>query len=90
MILSHTDKVVDRGYHRELLSSGAYVVYDQGIHPEETARLVRWMVSDVRGPAPARHRRRPAVAVVGAAAPRAWPPSAPTWSGWPTSSARPS
>ena len=50
MILSHTDKVADRGYHRELLSSGAYAVYDQGIRdPEGTARLVRWMVSDGHG-----------------------------------------
>jgi phosphotriesterase-related protein len=47
VILSHTDKVVDRGYHRELLAAGAYVVYDQGIRsPEGTARLVRWMVED--------------------------------------------
>ena len=47
VILSHTDKVVDRGYHRELLATGAYVVYDQGIRsPEDTARLVRWMVED--------------------------------------------
>ena len=47
VILSHTDKVVDRGYHRELLASGAYVVYDQGLRtPEGTARLVRWMVED--------------------------------------------
>jgi 5-phospho-D-xylono-1,4-lactonase len=47
VILSHTDKVVDRGYHRELLSTGAYVVYDQGIRsPESTARLVGWMVED--------------------------------------------
>jgi 5-phospho-D-xylono-1,4-lactonase len=47
VILSHTDKVVDRGYHRELLATGAYVVYDQGIRsPEDTARLVRWMVAD--------------------------------------------
>ena len=47
VILSHTDKVVDRGYHRELLATGAYVVYDQGIRsPEGTARLVRWMVED--------------------------------------------
>ena len=50
VILSHTDKVADRGYHRELLSSGAYAVYDQGIRdPEGTARLVRWMVSDGHG-----------------------------------------
>ena len=27
--LSHVDKVVDRGYHRELLSTGASAVYDQ-------------------------------------------------------------
>jgi 5-phospho-D-xylono-1,4-lactonase len=47
VILSHTDKVVDRGYHRELLATGAYVVYDQGIRsPDGTARLVRWMVED--------------------------------------------
>jgi predicted metal-dependent phosphotriesterase family hydrolase len=47
VILSHTDKVVDRGYHRELLASGAYVVYDQGIRsPEATARLVGWLVED--------------------------------------------
>ena len=47
VILSHTDKVVDRGYHRELLSRGAWVVYDQGIRTQDdTARLVRWMVED--------------------------------------------
>jgi 5-phospho-D-xylono-1,4-lactonase len=50
VILSHTDKVVDRGYHRELLGAGAYLVYDQGIRsPEDTARLVRWMVADGHG-----------------------------------------
>ena len=27
--LSHVDKVQDRGYHRELLATGAFVVYDQ-------------------------------------------------------------
>jgi len=47
VILSHTDKVADRGYHRELLATGAYVVYDQGLRtPDDTARLVRWMVED--------------------------------------------
>jgi 5-phospho-D-xylono-1,4-lactonase len=47
VVLSHTDKVADRGYHRELLASGAYVVYDQGLRtPEATARLVGWMVED--------------------------------------------
>jgi 5-phospho-D-xylono-1,4-lactonase len=49
VILSHTDKVPDRGYHRELLAGGAWVVYDQGLRsPETTARLVRWMVEDGR------------------------------------------
>ena len=28
--LSHTDKVVDRGYHREIVATGAFVEYDQG------------------------------------------------------------
>jgi 5-phospho-D-xylono-1,4-lactonase len=47
VILSHTDKVVDRGYHRELLATGANLVYDQGLRtPEGTARLVGWMVAD--------------------------------------------
>ena len=47
VVLSHTDKVADRGYHRELLASGACVVYDQGLRsPEQTARLVRWAVED--------------------------------------------
>jgi 5-phospho-D-xylono-1,4-lactonase len=50
VILSHTDKVVDRGYHRELLAAGAWLVYDQGLRdPEGTARLVRWMVEDGHG-----------------------------------------
>ena len=50
VILSHTDKVVDRSYHRELLAAGAHVVYDQGLRsPEGTARLVRWMVEDGYG-----------------------------------------
>ena len=47
VLLSHTDKVVDRGYHRELLAGGAWLVYDQGLRtPEDTARLVGWMVED--------------------------------------------
>jgi 5-phospho-D-xylono-1,4-lactonase len=47
VLLSHTDKVADRGYHRELLAAGAYLVYDQGLRtPETTARLVGWAVED--------------------------------------------
>lgn len=48
--LSHVDKVVDRGYHRELLSSGAFAVYDQafrwGDRDNGTIRLIEWAVAD--------------------------------------------
>jgi 5-phospho-D-xylono-1,4-lactonase len=50
VILSHIDKVVDRGYHRELLSSGAFAAYDQsfrwGDRPNGTLRLLTWMAED--------------------------------------------
>lgn len=48
--LSHVDKVVDRGYHRELLSSGAFAVYDQafrwGDRQNGTLQLLEWAVAD--------------------------------------------
>jgi phosphotriesterase-related protein len=48
--LSHVDKVVDRGYHREIVSSGAFVEYDQawrwGDAANGSATLLRWMVED--------------------------------------------
>lgn len=49
--LSHTDRVADRGYHRELLGTGVNVEYDQGFRwkPAEenrTLALVRWMLED--------------------------------------------
>jgi 5-phospho-D-xylono-1,4-lactonase len=48
--LSHVDKVVDRGYHRELLSSGAFAEYDQsfrwGDQPNGTVQLLDWMTDD--------------------------------------------
>jgi 5-phospho-D-xylono-1,4-lactonase len=48
--LSHVDKVVDRGYHRELFSTGAFAVYDQsfrwGDEDNGTLRLVEWAVAD--------------------------------------------
>jgi 5-phospho-D-xylono-1,4-lactonase len=48
--LSHVDKVVDRGYHRELLSSGAFAVYDQafrwGDRDNGTIQLIEWAVAD--------------------------------------------
>jgi phosphotriesterase-related protein len=48
--LSHVDKVVDREYHRDLLSSGAFAVYDQafrwGDADNGTLRLLEWAVAD--------------------------------------------
>ena len=48
--LSHVDKIVDRGYHRELLSSGAFAEYDQsfrwGDGPNGTVQLLGWMLED--------------------------------------------
>lgn len=49
VILSHTDKVVDAGYHREILSTGAFLEYDQsfrGDGPDGTLALVQTMVAD--------------------------------------------
>lgn len=51
--LSHVDKVVDRGYHRELLGTGALAEYDQsfrwGARPNGTVRLIAWMAEDGLG-----------------------------------------
>jgi len=49
--LSHTDKVVDRGYHREILASGVFVEYDQAFRwPSDgdngTLTLLGWMLED--------------------------------------------
>ena len=48
--LSHVDKVVDRGYHRELLATGAFGEYDQsfrwGDAPNGTLTLLSWMLED--------------------------------------------
>jgi 5-phospho-D-xylono-1,4-lactonase len=50
VVLSHVDKVVDRGYHRELLGTGAFGEYDQsfrwGDGPNGTLRLLEWAVED--------------------------------------------
>lgn len=45
LLLSHVDKVPDRGYHRELAAAGAWLLYDQAVRQHaqrrpETARLV--------------------------------------------------
>jgi predicted metal-dependent phosphotriesterase family hydrolase len=52
--LSHTDKVVDRGYHREMLASGASVEYDQAFRwgpdvDNGTLALLAWMIEDGYG-----------------------------------------
>ena len=48
--VSHVDKVVDRGYHREILATGAHAEYDQSFRwadaPNGTVALIRWMASD--------------------------------------------
>ena len=48
--LSHVDKVVDRGYHRDLFAAGAFAVYDQafrwGDRPNGTLQLLEWAAED--------------------------------------------
>ena len=48
--LSHVDKVVDRGYHRDLFATGAFGVYDQafrwGDRENGTLQLLEWAVAD--------------------------------------------
>jgi predicted metal-dependent phosphotriesterase family hydrolase len=48
--LGHVDKIVDRGYHRELLATGAFVEYDQsfrwGDRPNGTLQLIAWLTED--------------------------------------------
>lgn len=50
VVLSHVDRVVDRGYHREVLASGAFAEYDGsfrwGDRPNGTLQLLRWMAED--------------------------------------------
>lgn len=48
--LSHVDKVVDRGYHREVFATGSRVVYDQafrwGDRANGTLQLLEWAAED--------------------------------------------
>ncbi|MFP3880796.1 MAG: phosphotriesterase [Actinomycetota bacterium] len=45
--LSHTDKVSDPGYHVDMLETGVFLCYDQGLRePETTLRLVAQMIED--------------------------------------------
>jgi phosphotriesterase-related protein len=42
--LSHTDKIADPGYHRDMLEAGVFLCYDQGLRRhEQTVGLVREM-----------------------------------------------
>lgn len=48
VVLSHTDKVPDRSYHRELLASGVNLVYDQALRqPPEERRGTAWLVAEM-------------------------------------------
>ena len=53
IVLSHTDKVVDAGYHREILDTGAYLEYDQsfrwGDAPNGTLTLLDAVFADGLG-----------------------------------------
>lgn len=45
VVLSHTDKVPDPGYHRAMLESGVFLCYDQGIRePAVTIELIEKML----------------------------------------------
>ena len=50
IVLSHVDKVVDRGYQRELLRSGAFGEYDQSFRwggaPNGTLQVLAWAAED--------------------------------------------
>jgi phosphotriesterase-related protein len=50
--LSHVDKIVDRGYHREIATTGALVVYDNafrwGHEANGTLQLLEWALEDGR------------------------------------------
>jgi phosphotriesterase-related protein len=51
VVLSHTDKVADPGYHRELLGAGVNLEYDQALRqdpdePHGTAWLITEMVAE--------------------------------------------
>jgi predicted metal-dependent phosphotriesterase family hydrolase len=50
VVVSHVDKIVDRGYHRDILSTGAIAEYDQGFRwgdrANGTLQLLIWMSED--------------------------------------------
>ena len=50
IVLSHVDKVTDRGYQREIIASGAFAEYDQSFRWKDarngTLDALRWAVED--------------------------------------------
>jgi phosphotriesterase-related protein len=50
VVLSHTDKVVDPGYHRDLLATGVNLEYDQALRqaPDEE-RGTAWLLAEMVG-----------------------------------------
>jgi 5-phospho-D-xylono-1,4-lactonase len=50
IVLSHTDKVADPGYHRELFATGVYLEYDQALRqaPDEE-RGTAWLTTEMLG-----------------------------------------
>jgi phosphotriesterase-related protein len=50
VVLSHVDKVVDRGYHRDLMATGVRLEYDQSLRwadqPNGTLQLMEWAAED--------------------------------------------
>lgn len=50
VVLSHVDKIVDRGYHRELMGTGVHLEYDQsfrwGDQPNGTLQVMEWAAED--------------------------------------------
>lgn len=47
VVLSHTDKVRDAGYHRELLQSGVNLEYDQALRQDpDESRGTAWLVAE--------------------------------------------
>lgn len=48
VVLSHTDKRLDLGYHREILSSGVNVEYDQVLrHPVDGEPGAAWLITEM-------------------------------------------
>lgn len=48
VVLSHTDKVLDAGYHRDLLASGVNLVYDQALRQaSQEEKGTAWLLAEM-------------------------------------------